>query len=99
MAPIQHMVPESNRDKDACQSYSCYFGLGLGPCCHECSVDSDYSELVVDCGTVVDIDMEVVDTEWQQHKDTDNMAWEPSETDTRGGHLPLQHLSPLLSFS
>lgn len=35
------------------------------------------SVLVVGSGFVVDTGMKVVDTEQRQHKDTDNMAWEP----------------------
>lgn len=79
MEPIQHMVSGSDQGEDVFQSYSCYSGLHLGPYCHECSIDSECSELVLvaDYDSVVDTDTKVVDTEQREHKGTNNMAWEP----------------------
>lgn len=84
MVPSQYMAPRYDRYEDDYQSYSCYFGLGLGPYYDDCIVDFDFSELVlvVDCCSAVNTDMVVVDTEQWQHRDTDNTTWEPLETDT-----------------
>lgn len=95
------MAPGSDQYEDDYQSYSCYSDLGLGPCCLDCTVDYYFFEstLVIDCCSTIDTNMEVIDTEQWQRKDTDNMEWEPLETNIGGGHLLSQHLSPLLSFS
>lgn len=70
------MVPGSDQDEDIFRIYSCYSVLDLGPYYHECYVDSEYSEpvLVVDYGSAVNTDTEVVNIEQRQHKDTDNMS-------------------------
>lgn len=75
MAPNLHTVPESCQSGDDYQNWFCCSDLDLVICCHDCIIGSVFSEkvLIVDYLSTVDTDMEVVDTELQQHMNTNTM--------------------------
>lgn len=45
MVPVQHMIFVPYQYAYVFHSYSCCSDLGLGPCCHDCTVDSVFLSL------------------------------------------------------